>query len=78
VPFVPFVVNNTMTDDLRQLMRPDLADLVMYHPVGLPQDLANQLGVPVERIIKLDANENPFGPPPGVAEALAAFPAFHR
>ena len=67
-----------MTDDLRQLMRPDLADLAMYHPVGLPQDLADRLGVPVERIIKLDANENPFGAPPGVAEALAAFPAFHR
>jgi histidinol-phosphate aminotransferase len=67
-----------MSDDLRQLMRPDLADLAMYHPVGLPQDLAHQLGVPVEQIIKLDANENPFGAPPGVAEALAAFPAFHR
>ncbi len=59
-------------------MRPDLADLAMYHPVGLPQDLADRLGVPVEQIIKLDANENPFGAPPGVAEALAAFPAFHR
>ena len=50
----------------------------MYHPVGLPQDLADRLGVPVAQIIKLDANENPFGAPPGVAEALAAFPAFHR
>ena len=71
-------MNNKMTEDLRQLMRPDLADLAMYHPVGLPQDLADRLGVPVEQIIKLDANENPFGPPPGVAEALAAFPGFHR
>lgn len=67
-----------MTDDLRQLMRPDLAELAMYHPVGLPQELAERLGVPVAQIIKLDANENPFGAPPGVAQALAAFPALHR
>jgi len=24
-----------------------------------------QLGIPVQSIIKLDANENPYGPPPG-------------
>lgn len=67
-----------MTDDLEQRMRPDLAGLAMYHPVGLPEELAARLGVPVSAIIKLDANENPFGPPPSVMAALATFPYYHR
>src|SRR5689334_15452720 len=67
-----------MTDDLEHRMRPDLAGLAMYHPVGLPEDLAARLGVPVDQIIKLDANENPFGSPPAVREALAAFADYHR
>src|SRR4051812_31739634 len=67
-----------MTDHLQQLMRPDLAGLAMYHPVGLPHDLAARLGVPLSRIVKLDANENPFGAPPAVREALATFPAYHH
>src|SRR5215213_3332121 len=67
-----------MTDNFEHLLRPDLAGLAMYHPVGLPGDLAARLGVPVEQIVKLDANENPFGPPPAVQTALAAFTDWHR
>ena len=33
-----------------------------------------RLGLPVERIVKLDANENPYGPSPKALEALAELP----
>jgi histidinol-phosphate aminotransferase len=36
-----------------------------------PAALAARLGVPIERICKLDANESPFGPPPRALAALA-------
>lgn len=37
-----------------------------------PEALADQLGIPVERLCKLDANESPYGPPPAALAALAA------
>ncbi len=51
------------------LIRPEIAELAPYTPI-LPLDvLAEQLGLPIERLVKLDANENPYGPSP---RALAA------
>jgi histidinol-phosphate aminotransferase len=48
-----------------------------YTPI-LPFDvLSAQLGRPPEEIVKLDANENPYGPSPGVREALASMPYPH-
>ncbi|HEY1011492.1 MAG TPA: histidinol-phosphate transaminase [Herpetosiphonaceae bacterium] len=58
------------------LVRPDIAALEPYTPI-IPFDvLSEQLGLPIDSIIKLDANENPHGPAPGVAEALARFPFY--
>lgn len=60
-----------------QLVRPHVRDMPGYQPI-LPFDvLSQQLGLPVERLIKLDANENPYGPLPVVAETLAALPYTH-
>jgi histidinol-phosphate aminotransferase len=48
-----------------------------YTPI-LPFDvLSEQLGYGPEEIVKLDANENPYGPSPRVREALAAMPYPH-
>ncbi len=59
---------------IRRLLRPDLDDLEEYVPV-LPLDvLAAEIGLPVERLVKLDANENPYGPHPAVREAIARAP----
>jgi len=64
-----------MADDgmeLQRLLRPDIATMEEYTPIVPYEVLARRLGIPEERIIKLDANENPYGPAPQVYEALAA------
>ncbi|RMF30310.1 MAG: histidinol-phosphate aminotransferase, partial [Chloroflexi bacterium] len=44
-----------------------------YTPIVPFEVLSRRLGLPPERIIKLDANENPYGPSPRVREALARY-----
>jgi histidinol-phosphate aminotransferase len=57
---------------IAHLLRPDIAALEPYTPVAPLEVLAERLGLPVERIIKLDANESPYGPSPRARAALAA------
>lgn len=60
---------------LERILRPDIAALEAYTPV-IPLDiLAQRLNIPLEQLIKLDANENPYGPAPRVYAALAALQA---
>jgi histidinol-phosphate aminotransferase len=62
--------------DLRRLLRDDLDDLEEYVPVKPLDVLAAEIGVPVERLVKLDANENLYGPHPAVLAAIREAP-FH-
>ena len=48
-----------------------------YVPIQPFEVLSQRLGIPAEQIVKLDANENPYGPLPVVAEALAEYPYYH-
>ncbi|MBN1933558.1 MAG: histidinol-phosphate transaminase [Anaerolineae bacterium] len=48
-----------------------------YTPIVPFEVLSRQLGVPADQIIKVDANENPYGPSPRVAEALRRYPFHH-
>ena len=59
------------------LLRPEIADMEEYVPIQPFEVLSQRLGIPAERIVKLDANENPYGPLPVVAEALAEYPYYH-
>ena len=59
------------------LLRPEIADLEEYHPILPFEVLSQKLGIPAERIVKLDANENPYGPLPAVTEALAEYNYYH-
>jgi len=52
--------------------RPDLDGLVSYLPGRPPEEVAREVGIDPVRIIKLASNESPFGPFPGVGEAVAA------
>jgi len=45
-----------------------------YAASTFPKTLAGKVEVPVESIIKLDANENPYGCSPRVSQALASYP----
>jgi histidinol-phosphate aminotransferase len=65
-----------MTDSL-DFIRPHIREFPPYEPI-LPFDvLSDELGIPVSKLVKLDANENPYGPLPIVKEALAKLDTFH-
>lgn len=52
-------------------------DFPPYTPIEPYEVLSARMGIPMERIVKLDANENPYGPSPKVCEALASLPFVH-
>jgi histidinol-phosphate aminotransferase len=54
--------------DVKSLLSPHIEGLEAYEPPDWK--------VSPERLIRLDANENPFGPSPRVAEALARFTGY--
>ena len=56
---------------LGDLIRPHLANIRTYSPVDPPEVLAQRAGIPVDRIVKLNGNENPYGASPKASEALA-------
>ena len=62
---------------IRDLVRPHLVEMPGYEPVEPIDVMAKRLGLPEDRIVKLDGNENPYGPSPRVAEALGKFPWYH-
>ncbi len=67
-----------MTDTpFATLLLPHIADMEAYTPIVPFEVLSRQLGRPPEQIVKLDANENPYGPHPAVREALASYPFAH-
>lgn len=60
-----------------RFLLPHVAELEPYTPIVPFEVLSRQLGRPPEQIIKLDANENPYGPHPAVREALTNYPFAH-
>ncbi|MGQ9611707.1 MAG: histidinol-phosphate transaminase [Chloroflexus sp.] len=66
-----------MMSVLSGLIRPEIADLEAYTPIVPLDVLADRLGLPVAQIVKLDANENPYGPAPAALAALQATATYH-
>ncbi|MFC2027314.1 histidinol-phosphate transaminase [Chloroflexota bacterium] len=52
------------------IIRLHLEGLKPYEPIDPPEVLAARIGVPPEKVIKLDGNENPYGCSPRVQRAL--------
>jgi histidinol-phosphate aminotransferase len=62
----------SMDPRIRSLLRLDWDSLEPYTPVKPLEVLAAEIGVAVADLVKLDANENLYGPHPAVLEAIAA------
>ncbi len=62
---------------MKRLIRRHLIDVVPYQAVQPLEVLAKRLGIPVERIIKLDANESPYSCSPRVMQALSKVDSHH-
>jgi histidinol-phosphate aminotransferase len=75
----PDEVSNGMSvpSQTRRIVRDSVERLRAYQPAEAPEQLARRLGMPLEQILKLDSNENPYGCSLRVQEALAAFDRYH-
>ncbi|MBV8816099.1 MAG: histidinol-phosphate transaminase [Verrucomicrobia bacterium] len=61
-----------VTTDLLARANPWLNDIVSYIPGKPIDDVARELGLPPEKIVKLASNENPIGPSPKAVAAMTA------
>jgi histidinol-phosphate aminotransferase len=60
--------------DIEKFVRIDMSRFGTYSACKSPDVIARKLGIPETEIIKLDANENPYGCSPRVRQALASYP----
>jgi histidinol-phosphate aminotransferase len=67
----------TDSEGIEKLVRPNLVGFTGYSASTSPDTLAGKLDVPPEGIIKMNANENPYGCSPKVLKALATAPNFN-
>jgi histidinol-phosphate aminotransferase len=56
---------------VESLFRNGVRGMATYSPIEPPDQIARRLGLPESNIIKLDANENPYGVAPEVLEVLS-------
>ena len=63
--------------NIQEFIRPDIAQMEAYTPILPFEVLSQRLGRDPQDIVKLDANENPYGPSPKALEALASGKYFH-
>lgn len=63
-----------MVDEgIEKLIRPELVSFSSYDASKSPETLKDKTGISTENIIKLDANENPYGCSPKVNRALTDY-----
>lgn len=61
----------------RSILRGHIREMPPYQPIHPCDVLSEQLGIPEEELVKLDANENPYGVLPQVSEALSTLSHLH-
>lgn len=62
---------------LASMVRAHVRELPAYEPILPYEVLSEKLGIPIDALIKLDANENPYGAIPAVQQALAQLQFLH-
>jgi len=62
---------------IEEFVRPELKGFGGYAASKAPETLKGKISVPVDKIIKMDANENPYGCSPRVKQVLANFSGIH-
>ncbi len=58
-------------------VRPELDRVAAYEPGESLEAFSARVGIPVERLVKLNSNENPYGPSPRVMAALGNYTKYH-
>ncbi len=64
-------------EGIEKLIRPELVGFGGYVASKAPETVAAKAKVSVDGVLKLDANENPYGCSPRVKQALSAYPYFN-
>ena len=64
--------------NVRDLLLPHIRQLKTYDGVDPMEVMAQQAGIPPEEVIRLNGNENPFGPSPEVVKALGSFQHYNH
>jgi histidinol-phosphate aminotransferase len=65
-------------DNLKEMMLPHIRRLKPYQGVDPMEVIAERAGIPADQVIRLNGNENPFGPSPVVNEALGKFQFYNH
>ena len=72
-------INDSSTKaSIRASMLPHIRDLEIYQGVESMEAMAERAGIPPGEIVRLNGNENPYGPSQRVAEALANFQNYNH
>lgn len=64
--------------DIESLLLPHISRLKTYEGVSPSETLAEEAGIPLDQVIRLNGNENPYGPSPQVAAALGNFQDYNH
>ena len=64
--------------DISDLMLPYIRSLETYQAVDSMESMAERAGIPAEQVIRLNGNENPYGPSPKVVEALGSYQYYNH
>ena len=67
-----------MTVEPRELLVPHIRGLKPFEGLDPTEVMAQQAGIPPEKVIRLNGNENPYGPSARVAQALGRFEHFNH
>jgi histidinol-phosphate aminotransferase len=71
-------MQNFTISQVETLIRPDLLEFEEYTPIEPLEKLSQRLGIPIEKLVKLNANENPYGPAPAALEVLKNPKFYHH